>query len=90
MLLLFGRGLISFFFSRELLNGFAGIENRQVDGELKRNWMLSSTNTPLPRIATEEFFFNLFHIGWPCKHYNFQRCLCDNLVPRMQEIAFSG
>ena len=52
--------------------------------------MLSSTNTPLPKIATEDLFFNLFHIAWPCKHYNFQMCLRGNLVPRMQELAIQS
>ena len=32
-------------------------------------------------------FLHLFNIGWPCKHYNFQTCLHDNLVPRMLEMA---
>ena len=35
-------------------------------------------------------FFILFNIGWPCKHYNFQTCLHDNLVPRMLEMAFQN
>ena len=27
---------------------------------------------PVPKITIEEcFFLHLFHIGWPCKHYNF-------------------
>ena len=36
------------------------------------------------------FFFALFHIKWPCKDYNFQTCLRDNLVPRMLEMAFQS
>ena len=37
-----------------------------------------------------DFFLHLFNIGWPCKHYNFQTWLCDNLVPRMLEITFQS
>ena len=37
-----------------------------------------------------DFFLHLFNIGWPCKHYNFQTCLRDNLVPRMLEMAFQS
>ena len=29
-------------------------------------------------------------LSWPCKHYNFQTCLHDNLVPRMLEMAFQN
>ena len=54
------------FFSRELLNGFEGKEKRQMDGKLKMQLELSSTDTPLtffskivwpvPKIAIEECF----------------------------------
>ena len=37
-----------------------------------------------------DFSLHLFNIGRPCKHYNFQTCLRDNLVPRMLEIAFQS
>ena len=36
------------------------------------------------------FFLHLFNIRWPCKHYNFQTCLHDNLVPRMLEMTFQS
>ena len=35
-------------------------------------------------------FFFTFNIGQPCKHYNFQTCLRDNLVPRMLEMALQS
>ena len=69
---------------------------------LKRNWPLSSTDTPItfcqlsslpvPNIAIEAgmVFLTLFHIEWPCKDHNFQMCLRDNLVPRMLEMAFQS
>ena len=45
---------------------------------------------PVPKIAIEECFLRLFHIRWPCKHYNFRTCLRDNLVSRMLEVAFQS
>ena len=35
-------------------------------------------------------FLHLIHIRWPCKHYNFQTCLRDNLMPRMLQMAFQS
>ena len=53
---------------------------------------VSKVVCPVPNIAIEAgmFFLTLFHIEWPCKDYNFQTCLRDNLVLRMLEMAFQS
>ena len=37
-----------------------------------------------------DFFLHLFSVKWPYKLYNFQMCLCDDLLPRMLEMAFQS
>ena len=62
------------------------------------NWTLQihlsrfvrKTVCPVSKNAIEEWFFFTFNIGQPCKQYNFQMCLRDNLVPRMLEMAFQS
>ena len=53
---------------------------------------VSKVICPVPKISIEArmFFFSLFLIEWPYKHYNFQTWLRDNLVPRVLEMAFQS
>ena len=75
-----------------------GKEKGQMDGKLKsvtgrflaRIHLSRFVSTIICPVPEECFFVHLFRIGWPCKHYNFQSCLRDNLVPRMLEMAFQS
>ena len=80
------------FFSRERRN------RKETWMEKKCNWTLQihlsrfvrKIVCPVSKNAIKEWFFFTFNIGQPCKHYNFQTCLRDNLVPRMLEMAFQS
>ena len=76
--------LVCFFFPEK-----AGKEKRQMCGKLKTqlgafqyrytpNILSVKSFSQNPRSQLKNVFLHLFHIGWPCKHYNFQTCLRDN------------
>ena len=82
------------FFSRELWvrrkrKGTNGWKIKNATGrflvQIHPSRFVSKVVCPVPNIAIQAgmFFLSLFHIEWPCKDYNFQTCLCDDLVPRM-------
>ena len=74
----------------------AGWKIKNVTGrflvQIHPSHFVSKVICPVPNIAIEAgmFFLTLFHIEWPCKDYNFQTCLHDNLVLRILEMAFQS
>ena len=86
--------LVSFFFqerrNRKETNGSKNKSHRNWTLQIHLSRFVRKIVCPVSKNAIEEWFFFTFNIGQPCKHYNFQTCLCDNLVPRMLEMAFQS
>ena len=83
------------FFSRERRNRKEtnGWKNKSATGRYRYTSHVLSVKLFAQYLRMQlknDFFLHLFNIGWPCKHYNFQMRLHDNLVPRMLEMAFQS
>ena len=91
----------SMFFSREL---WVRRKRKETNGwkiknatgrflvQIQPSRFVSKVVCPVPNIAIEAgmFFLTLLHIERPCRDYNFETCLPDNLVLRMLEMAFQS
>ena len=70
-----------------------GWKDKSTTGRYRYTSHVLSVNSFAQYLRTQlknDFFLHVLNIGWPCKHYNFQTCLRDNLVPRMLEMAFQS
>ena len=86
--------LVSFFFrerrNRKETNGWKNKSHCNWALQIHLSRFVRKIVCPVSKNAIEEWFFFTFNIGQPCKQYNFQTCLRDNLVPRMLEMAFQS
>ena len=88
--------LVSFFFrerrNRKETNGWKNKSHRNWTLQIHLSRFVRKIVCPVSKNAIKEWFFfwHYFNIGQPCKQYNFQTCLRDNLVPRMLEMAFQS